>query len=161
MNKYWIIYIATYLALFTILGSCTTVPVVEEPIIEETIVEENLIETPEIKKVDEEFVLEALSKANAAKDDAILVKAPRAATQEYNEGEKHYSEGLESYNNGNLDSASESYHLASKAYRTSITVANEQKKVALAALTNAEEAIAQTELNANNAITEGLEDDNE
>lgn len=158
IKKYRIIYITLSIALLTIMGSCATVPVADEPVVgDEVVVVEPVVEEPVL--VDETLVLEALAAVKVAKEEAKSAKAPKAASKEYNEGEEAYSEGLEAYANGNFDATLEFYGLATKAYKKAIITANEQKEIALAALANAEAAIAQAELNANNAITNGLEED--
>ncbi len=170
-KKNWIIVMTLSLAIITLMGSCATAPELKEPIVEEPTTQEPIVEEPTIEEpvaqepvveeVDETLVLEALAKVKVAKEDAIDARAPRAASEEYSEGEQFYSEGLKEYTNGNLDAATEFYNLATEVYRKSIITANEQKELALAALKNAEAAIARTEQNANIALAKVQEEDNE
>jgi hypothetical protein len=146
-------------ALLINMGSCASAPETLGPKVERHIAQDPVVTELTLKEsVDDTAVLEALTNAKKAKEEAIKIKAPNAATDEYKTGEQFYTQGLEEKKSGNWTIATESFNSATKAYKKSITTTTQKRERALAALADAESAIIRTELNANRALTEGLEE---
>lgn len=111
--------------------------------------------------IDDKLALTTLEELKEYRKEAIEVKAPNAATTVFNRAEDLYSKGLEKHKNGDFNSAVELYRNATDIYKESITESNMQRELALAAIQNAELAIMETELNAEKAKKEGMEEENE
>lgn len=148
----------TLLLLFV---SCASTPPVTEPIIEDEITtdeveqEEAVIEevVTENKELDV-LVVEARKEAADARDEAIMAKAPKAASSEYNEGEILFEEGKLAQENIEYDKAIKSYSSAASKFNLSVEIANDRRQAALDAIAEAEVAIIRTEKNAEDALAE-------
>lgn len=147
----------TLLLLFIlVLGSCASTPEVNEYNDTELSAQESL---PVETSTDSSLVLEAFENLESVRDEAISVKAPKAAPDEYNSGESYREEGMEFYKNNRYEDSTEAYQQAITMYKESITVTQKKREIALAALNSAEQAITQTEENANRALKEGEEEE--
>lgn len=122
----------------------------EEPV-EETPVEEPAEEPAE---VDTAAVQAARDAANDARGDAESVRAPKAAPDEFNAAVTNYDAAVVSEESGDLAEAIEGYQDAETGFAASAASARRKRTEAEAAMKAADEAIANTERNAEEAIKE-------
>jgi PBP1b-binding outer membrane lipoprotein LpoB len=101
------------------------------------------------------LLVETLNELETIREEAISIKAPKAAPSEFNSGESYREEGLKLSKRDQVEEVFNVYRLAINMYKESIKVTKMMRERALAALESAEKAISQTEDNANKALKEG------
>lgn len=135
--------------LIMLLGSCATTPSINNSVLEQN----------EGTQTDNTLVLEAFTKANKAKKEAIIAKAPQAVSEDYISADLVFEEGVVSQKKMENDKAISLYKEAVLKFNQSVDNANLKKIDALNAIADAEEAIKRTETNAENMIIEEKEEE--
>lgn len=144
------------LLVIVVLGSCASAPEVNNL----NYTDESTQKEPiPLSSTDNSLILETLGSLESIRNEAISIKAPKAAPTAFNSGESYRKEGLDFYNNNRIDESLESYLSAINMFKESIKITKNKRERALKALNSAEQAILQTEENANRAIKEGEEEE--
>jgi hypothetical protein len=160
--KKWILIPAALAALFILPLSCASAPEqpAEEPV-KEAVTETQPQTTQGMEKPEptSELMEAAKKTALTAREKAVAAKAPKAVKELFTEGEELMA-SAESFGTGkDYTNAAAEYTKAAAVFEDASTQADKKRMEAIAAMKAADEAIANVEKNADEAVKASSEGD--